>query len=232
MTNMQLAGRLLTAPRRFFEDLADSPRFALPMWLIVLTAAGITVWFYSIVDLAWIQELQLQANPNAARMTEAQREATARFLTRGLLTWGALFGAIIFVFVLRLLEALYYRVAGRATGHARTYRQWFAFSWWTSTPGLVGVIPSAITLLFATNGQIDPAALQPLSLNAVFFHLKAGEPGYQVLSQVSLLIVASLALTAFGMRVWSRRSWLYSLVITLLPAAVIAIVAAGLTVSR
>ncbi len=142
MTNMQLAGRLLTAPRRFFDDLADSPRFALPMWAIVLCTAGMVFWFYSIVDLQWIIDQQLQNNPNAAQMTDAQREAAGRFMTRGLLTWGALIATVFFLFVIRLLEALYYRIAGKATGHARSYRQWFAFAWWTSMPGLIGVIPS------------------------------------------------------------------------------------------
>jgi hypothetical protein len=232
MTNMQLAGRLLSAPRRFFDDLAESPRFALPMWLIVLCTVGLVFWFYSVVDLQWIVDQQMQANPNSARMTEAQREAAARFMTRGFLISAALVSTVVFIYVIRLLEALYYRIGGRATGHARSYRQWFAFAWWTSTPGLIGILPSIITLAFSKNGQIDPAALQPLSLNALFFHLQPADPGYQVLSQVSVLVLASLALTVFGVRVWSKRSWLYSTVFTLLPVAVIALVVAGLMVRR
>jgi Yip1 domain len=232
MTNAQLAGRLLTAPRRFFDDLAESPRFALPMWAIVLCTAGLVVWFYSVVDLQWIVEQQLQNNPRSGQMTDAQREAAGRFMTRGLLTWGALIATVFFLFAIRLLEALYYRIAGKATGHARSYRQWFAFAWWTSLPGLIGVIPSIITLAFSRNGQIDPAALQPLSLNALFFHLSPKDAGYQVLSNVSVLILVSLALTAFGVRAWSKRSWLYSLVFTLLPITTIGLVAVSLMVRR
>jgi len=232
MTNTQLAVRLVTSPRRFFENLADSPRFALPMWIVVLCTAALVFWFYSIVDLQWIVDLQLQSNPNSARMTEEQRQAAARFMTRGLLTWSAAIATVFFLFAIRLLEALYYRIAGSTTGLVRSYRQWFAFAWWTSLPGLLAVIPSAITLAFSRNGQVDPAALQPLSLNALFFHLAPAERGYQVLSNVSVLMVVTLALAVFGVHVWSRRSWLYSAVFALLPVALIALVTVALVVRR
>jgi len=232
MTNAQLAGRLLTAPRRFFDDLAESPRFALPMWLIVLSTIAIAVWYYARVDLQWFVDTQVLNSPQSARMTEEQRQATVRFMTRGLLTSGALVSALVFVFGVRLLEALYYRLAGRATGHARTYRQWFAFAWWTATPGLIAVIPSLITLAFSPTTQIDPSALQPLSLNALFFHVPSHHPAFQALANVPVLIVVSLGLTVFGVRVWSKRSWLYSVVFALLPVVVCALVVAAFLVRR
>lgn len=232
MTNMQLASRLLSAPRRFFEDLAESPRFALPLWSIFLSSAAIAVWYYAKVDLQWFVDTQVLSSPQVARLPEAQQANLARFYTRGVVMGGALVGSIVFIFGIRLLEALYYRIAGRATGHARSYRQWFAFAWWTATPALLGIIPCVITLLFSPTNQIDPAALQPLSLNTLFFHRGPADSGYQVLSQVSVLIVASLALTVFGVRVWSKRSWLYSVVFTFLPITVIALGVASLMARR
>lgn len=215
MTNSQLLGRLFSSPRQFFDDLAESPRFALPMWLILFVTLGTVVWFYSTADIQQLIEQQLANNP---RMTDAQREAAARFMNRGLLTTSAAVSVVVLLFVFRLLEALYYRVVGRVTRHARTYRQWFAFAWWTSLPtALVAAIPTIIVLAFSPASQLDPAALQPLSLNSLFFHLKPAEPGYQATQNISIVMLLSIVLTIYGLRCWSKRSWLYACVVTLTP---------------
>jgi hypothetical protein len=210
MTNVQLASQLLTAPRRFFAELAETPRYALPMWLLLLSSAGLVFWFYSVVNIEWLMEQQLASDPRTASMSEAQRAQTARFMTRGLVTWGSLIFAIVLILAFRLVEATFYRFAGSFTGHKRSFRQWFAFAWWTSLPGLIAIIPSALVLTFSHGNQLDASALQPLSLNELFFHRKMGDPGYQLLSNVSVLSALSLALTVYGVKCWSARSWLYS----------------------
>lgn len=215
MTNMQLAGRLLGAPRRFFAELAETPRFALPMWLMLLTTLGLTVWFYSIANTEWLIDQSLSSNPRSAGMTEEQRIAAARFMTRGMLMSISIGSIFVVLFVIRLLEALWYRISGALTGHRRSYRQWFAFAWWTSTPALLNFIPAAILLLLAPPNPTDVGLLQPLSLNELFFHLKMNQPGYNVAANVSILMVLSLGLTVFGLKCWSQRSWLYSAVVGL-----------------
>ena len=221
MTNSQLLSRLFSSPRRFFEELSESPRFALPMWLILLVTVGTVVWFYSVADVKALIEQQLAANP---QMTDAQRDAAARFMNRGILTASSGIGVVVILFVFRLLEALYYRIVGKFSGLSRTYRQWFAFAWWTAMPGLVGAIPTIIVLAFSPASQLDAAAMQPLSLNSLFFHFKPGAPGYQATTNISVVMLLSIALTMYGMRIWSKRSWLYSSLVTLTPAILLALV--------
>ena len=215
MTNMQLAGRLLSAPRRFFSELAETPRFALPMWLMLLTSLGLAVWFYSIANTEWLIEQSLNSNPRSASMTDAQRNAAARFMTRGTLMTISVGTIFIVLFAFRLLEALWYKITGGATGHKRSYLQWFAFAWWTSTPGLINFIPAAILLLLSPPNPTDVGLLQPLSLNELFFHLQMNQPGYNLVANVSILMLLSLGLAVFGIRCWSQRSWLYSAVVGL-----------------
>jgi hypothetical protein len=220
MTNTQLLGRLLSSPRRFFEDLDGSPRFALPMWLILFVTLGTLIWFYSVADIRALIEQQLAANPN---LTEAQRDAAARFANRGLLMVVSGGGVVIILFGFRLLEALYYWLVGKFANVRRTYRQWFAFAWWTAMPGLIGAIPTLIVLAFSPASQLDAAAMQPLSLNSLFFHLKPGHPAYQATTNVSIIMLLSIALTIYGMRVWSRRSWFYCCAVPLAPAVLLAV---------
>lgn len=221
MTNLQLAASLVASPRRFFGQLAEHPRFALPMIASVLLTVGLLVWFYAVVDVAWLIEQTLNANPRTATMTDAQRAQAARVMTPGLLMWGSLIGGVVFTFVIRLLEAAWYRFAGRATGLARSFRQWFAFAWWTSLPHVMTVIPAAVTLAFGTTGQIDAGALQPLSLNELVFHLPMGAPAHDLLANISLIHLVTLGLSIFGVRCWSARSWLYSSLLTLVPAVLL-----------
>ena len=82
-----------------------------------------------------------------------------------------------------LLVSVYYLLAGKVTNVQRSFRQWFALACWTSMPSLLAIIPAAFVLLTATTAQIDQAELQPLSLNALFFHRAFGEPGFTAADQ-------------------------------------------------
>jgi len=223
MTNVQLAGSLLRSPRRFFAQLQDHPRYALPFWLALLTTVGLTAWYYGAVDIEWLKDLQMSSDPRTANLSEAQREAAGRFLTRGVLLSFAL-GAIVLITVLtRLLEALYFRAVGPAVGLRRTFRQWFAFSSWTALPHVVGVVPAVLVLLLADTAHLSPGAMQPLSFNELFFHRPLGAPGYNFLSIASVMHLVTLALAVFGVKCWSGRSWLFSALFVLAPAIIAAI---------
>lgn len=222
MNNVQLAGSLLSSPRRFFAQLEDHPRYALPFWLLLLTSLLLTCWYYGVVDIEWLKELQMNADARTAQMSEAQREAAARFLTRGLLL-GLSAGAIVLVSLLtRLLEALYYRALGPAFGLRRTFRQWFAFSSWTALPHVIAVVPAVLVLLFADTAHLGPGAIQPLSFNELIFHRPMGSPGYNFLAAVGVLHLVTLALAVYGVKCWSKRSWLFSALFVLAPALIAA----------
>lgn len=217
MTNFQLAHHLATGPRRFFAELIESPRYALPMWVVLLGTCAAMAWFYSIANVELLMEQQLNANPRAAAMSDAQREQTMRFMTRGVQLGIGVCSTLFFLTLVRLVEALYYRIVGNATGHRRSYRQWFAFAWWTTVPALIGIVSSMLLLATATGSPTDLGLLQPMSLNALYFHREIGEPGYQVLSSISVLMLVTAGLTAYGQKCWSGRSWLYAVLVSATP---------------
>jgi hypothetical protein len=216
MSNFQLAGRLFGSPRGFFELLAAKPRYALPMWLTLLTSIGLTVWYYAKVDLEWIREISLNSGPGAARMTDAQREQAARFMTRGMLTAGAAGGGLFIVLLIHVVEAAWYKLLGRVTRVRQSFRQWFAFGWWTSAPHLVAVVPAALLIALSPTTQMAPGVIAPLSINELFLNLPLTHPGYQLALQVSVVHLVTLPLTIWGVRIWSGRSWGFSAVFSLL----------------
>jgi hypothetical protein len=180
-------------------------------------------WFYQVVDLGWVTDQQLRGSRLASALTEAQIEEAVKRAGDNPVRSGVISGVVygVLVVLFRMLEAVYYLLAGKMTGVQRGFRHWLSLSCWTSLPSLLAVIPAGIMLATATTAQIDQAALQPLSLNSLFFHRAAGEPGYTLLTNFSLLYVLGAFYAALGIRLWSRRSWVHALVIAFLPMVLV-----------
>ncbi|HEX2585160.1 MAG TPA: hypothetical protein VHL14_08505, partial [Steroidobacteraceae bacterium] len=68
---------------------------------------------------------------------------------------------------------------------------------------------------------LSPNALKPLSLNELLFHRAMGQPGQSLLASFDLLSLWSMVLLVLGIRVWSQRSWLFSVLFALMPTIVI-----------
>jgi hypothetical protein len=215
LSNLELARLLVTSPSRMFAALKEKPLFALPMWLVLVGTAGIIGWYYAIVDIAWMQEQMIAA----AQLPPAQQAAFQ--LSRQVILWTSVIATVIVMFIVLTLGTLYFLVAGNITNVRYSFKHWFAFNWWATTPQILGCIPAALILLLSETNQIDASALQPLSLNELFFHKTASQQGYSLLTSLGLLHILIAWLTVVGVRVWSGRSMLFSLVFALLPTVLI-----------
>ncbi|MEO6079714.1 MAG: YIP1 family protein [Steroidobacteraceae bacterium] len=223
MNSFALLQALVFEPKKAFAALAERPRFLFPLLLLLVVTVGITVWYYRVVDIEWMTYQQMRNSGFAKALTDAQITAQAKQAAEHP-GRGAVFAAIAVVFyvvIVRLLEALYYLLAGKLTNVQRSYKQWLSLACWSSLPSVLSVIPTAIVLYTTTTTQIDQGALQPLSLNSLLFQRAPGEPGYTLLASINLFQLLGLLLAALGVRLWSGRSWLFSVVFTVLPWALI-----------
>lgn len=223
MNNLSLASALLFEPRKAFDEIAQRPRYWFPLLLVVVCTITLSVWYQSVVDVGWLVDKQMRAFDTARRLTEEQiaervhraaEHPGAQIAVAGVAT--AIFLPLVF-----LLVAAYYSLAGKITNVERGFRQWFALSCWTALPTLLTLIPAAVVLLTATSAQIEPGDMQPLSLNSLVFHRAMGEPGYSLFTSLQLTQVLSLYLAAFGVKLWSGRSWLFGIVFSALPFVLI-----------
>jgi len=207
---------MFVSPASVFAALKERPIFALPLWLMILGTMALTGWYYGIVDIAWLQDQQLQA----ANVPAAQREAMAN-VPRSVYLLSSMVAAPIAIVVIMTIMALYFMLAGAITNVRYSFKHWFAFNWWASSPGILALIPSFLILATASTTEISPSALQPLSANELIFHVQPGEKGYNFLASVGLVQIVTAVLTVIGVRVWSGRSMLFSAVFGLLPAVLI-----------
>jgi hypothetical protein len=179
-------------------------------------------WYYAAVDLGWLKDYLFSDNARIQAMPEADRARVMATVSRTTLTLSAVVGVIVIELAGFLLQGLYFLVAGRATGVRSDFRRWFALACWTSLPTLVGIVCGAV--LLATGGhdvQLSPGALQPLSLNELFFHRTPNEPGYALLGGLTLLNLWVWVLCVIGVRTWSGRTWMFSSIFVMLPMVIV-----------
>lgn len=223
MSNFAILQALVFEPSRAFAELDQRPRFWWPLLLVVLASTILSVWYVSVVDLEWLSDQQIRNSAFTQNMTDAEidRMTMGANDRRGLqMVIGGL-GTLVVVPIVMLITAAYYLLAGKVTGVERSYRHWLSFTAWTSMPTVLAVFASLIVLLTVSTSQVSQEALQPLSLNALLFHRAPGEPGYTLYSSINLLQFASLALAAIGVKAWSHRSWLFSIIFSALPFVLI-----------
>jgi hypothetical protein len=221
MNNLALLSALVFEPRKAFDEIAQRPRFWFPLLLLLAASVGLSLWYVSVVDIQWLTDQTLRTAGLAKRLTEEQMEAAIARSSRGGAVAQAVIGGTLALVVLRLLESVYLLLAGKITNVQRSFRQWFALSCWTSLPGVLAVVPAALVLLSATSPQIPQADLQPLSFNNLLLHLNPTDSGYLLWSNFGVLSLASLYLSSLGVKLWSGRSWLFSVLFATLPVLLV-----------
>ena len=221
MNNMELSTALVTSPSAAFAELKERPRFWFPLLVVCLTTAAIFIWYYSIVDIEWLKDRLFSANPRMDNMTEEQRERAMGFMSANILMWSSVLSIVVMIPVMRALESTYFSIAGNIVNVRYTFKHWFALSCWTGLPHVIGTLAMAVYLLTAKTNQISNEELSLLSFNELFFHKQMLDPGFTLLSSLTLIHPWVWWLTALGVRVWSGRSWLFSSVFALLPIIVV-----------
>jgi hypothetical protein len=221
MNNISLASTLLFEPRKAFDDIAQRPRFWFPFLAVLLSSLILSAWYCSVVDVPWLVDQSIRANALARSLSEERIQEMIERTTRNSLIIQTLISTLLILILFRLLEALYYTLAGKITGVDRRFRQWFAFSCWTGLPSALAIVPGAIVLAGVTEPQIPQTALQPLSINELLLHLKPDQSGYTLWSYIGLLNIAGLALATVGVKIWSGRSWLFSTLFATLPMLIL-----------
>jgi hypothetical protein len=219
MNNARLLMSFLLEPRSAVRSLQERPTFLFPLLLITLGAAASLVWYFSVVDYAWLMDHTILQNPDHADLNEAQKAEMASSMTRDVLMWSSLAAVLLGIPLMRLLESVYYFLAGRAVGMAQPFRHWLALACWSGLPALLALAASAVFLLMHPNGQVTQEQLSVLSLNELF-NVPEGNRWYSMLSSVTVLHPWMLWLSAVGVQTWSGRSMLFSFGFALLPWAV------------
>jgi hypothetical protein len=221
MNNVNLARSLLLTPDAAFVELRDRPRFWFPLLFLLAGTVALLAFYYTMVDFPWLAEQLVNSNPRMTQQLSAAEKATAiAAMSKGLIVWSSMAAGVIGLIATVVVPAVYFNVAGNLTQVRYSFKHWLSLCCWISLPQVVALAAAAALLLTQGRTQVATTELQSLSLNELFFHRNPGDPGFALLSALTLLHPWMWWLTAIAMRVWSGRSWAFSWIFALLPSVI------------
>jgi Yip1-like protein len=213
-------------PSRTFEALRVRPRFLVAGIILLVLALVVTLVVYMRVDMAQFIRDRIERSPNAAQMTEEQKEMQIRV--------GKIFGAVVIPLSVPIViagGAALYLLGLMAFGGSISYKK--ALSVWTYSslpPQIFGALIAILIMFLKSPDSLNPEHIAVTNPGALF-----GEGSSRVLvaflSQFDLVRFYGMFLAALGLRkvakVSSGQAW--GVVITLwIIGGVLAVAAAAL----
>jgi hypothetical protein len=160
-------------------------------------------WYFSVVDFAWLSDRD-----------EAVRMGTRRAMQA--ITVG---GTVVAVPFVAALAGLYLTIVSKLSVSDFGFAKGFALYLWSSVPSLLALVLGGMQILLTPNGQLDLSQLNPVSLNALFFHVETSNPWNSFLDSLSVLSIWSLILSMIGFQVWAKVSRATAAKVVLIPCA-------------
>jgi hypothetical protein len=188
-------------PSRTFEALRARPRFLAAGIVLLILTCIVTLVLYLRVDMGQYIRERIERSPNAAQVTEAQKDVQVKF------------GKIIGVFAVPLSVpiviaggAALYMLLTMAFGGTISYKK--SLSVWAYSsipPSLLGALIAIMVLFLKSPDSIDPEHMVVTNPGALL-----GEDASKVLvaalSQFDLLRFFGLFLAALGLRKVAKLS--------------------------
>ena len=153
-------------------------------------------------------------------------------MSRNFMMGTSLIGAVLGAPISYAIYALYLIIVSKITRVEIGFSKWFAFSAWSSVPQFLVFPLGFIQILLSSNGQMLPSALNPVSLNQLFFHLEPAMRWATLLDSISILTLWTFVVNVIAFQQWTQKSRLVSIVVIALPSLLFYGAMAGLNLIR
>jgi hypothetical protein len=207
---------MFTEPSRAFAAVERRSMAWLPLLLSIVGSIALLAWYFQSVDFAWLQDRM-----TAAIADPAVREKAKDVMTLKMLQFGGIAGAVFGVPIMYCLIALYFLVVANIKNLELGFTKWFALAAWSQVPGLLLLVLGAMQILMSHNGQLEMSALNPASLNQLFFHIEMGHRWASLLDSISPTGIWSAVLMVIGFQSWSKLPRSTAISVVVLPYLVI-----------
>ncbi|HEX9173168.1 MAG TPA: YIP1 family protein [Telluria sp.] len=204
------------SPTAAFSMLEPRRHAWLPLVLLIAASAGVLMWYFAVVDFAWLQDRMFASMRDAA-----QREQAGKVMSRGTLQTMSVAAAVAGIPFVAAVTALYLTLVSKFTHSELPFGKGFALALWSSVPILLVQILGAIQIALNPDGRLDLGQLNPVSLNQLFFHIEMGRPWSSLLDSVSVVSIWNMVLLVIGYQVWTRVPRATAAKVVLIPYAVI-----------
>ena len=188
-------------PSRTFEALRTRPRFLVAGLILLALACLITLLLYTRVDMGQYIRDRIDRSPNAAQITEQQKEMQVKM--------GKSFGAAAIPLAVPIMiagGAALYLLLTMAFGGSINYKKALAVWVYSSLPpSVLGAIIAILVLFLKSPDSIDPEHMVATNPAALLGE-DASKVLVAVLSQLDLLRFFGMFLAALGLRKVAKLS--------------------------
>lgn len=216
---------IITAPARAFSAIKERPTVWLPLAILIVAYAAVSVAYTFSVDLAWLIDQQLQ---QAQNLTDAQRQTAVQSAMRLPAPVFAAIGAVgacIAIPLVFAIVALYYLVVSFATGDGVKYQQWYALIAWCALPVVFGLLAALVHVLSGDARFMRQEELNPFAFgNLLGFDLATATRMQRFLLSLDVTAIWGLVLSILGYQAFTKRSLAWSAAVVLAPLALIVVI--------
>jgi hypothetical protein len=206
-------------PSKVFAAERERPTFLVPWLVLAALTIAFTLAYFFRVDPGWYADHMFDAQ----RGTMAAKDvARAKAMMPGAHTMG-LFGAVggtVTVALMFAIIGLYYWLAAKITGKPLGYKHGLSLTAWSAMPAALGTLVALIGAL-TMSPQTGIESLMLTHVDPLLVSIPAGQPGHRLAQSADLLQIWTTFLAALGWRVFTRASWLQSIVVALIPLALV-----------
>lgn len=187
-----------------------------PIAAVLVSSCALILWHYSIVDFPWLVD-QLLATISSAE----EREQTAEFLSKNMMIVSSLASALVSYSAIVVILGGYLMIASKVLAHGISFGKGLALAAWSSIPHLLLFPLGAIQVLLASSGRIGVSALNPISLNQLFFRFDMAHPLAILMDSVSLTTIWGIFLLVIGFEVWANVKRSTAILVVVVPHLVV-----------
>ena len=198
-------------PTATFGRLEDKPKGWFPTLALMISTAALTLWYFSIVDFAWLLDQML------AVMKPDEREQAAKFMSRNMMQISSLVSSLLMLPLFFAMLGVYLMIVSKALSHGISFGKGFALAAWSSVPAILLFPLGAMQILMASSGQLSFSELNPVSLNQLVFHYDMTHPLSTLMDTLNLTTFWNIFLLVIGFQVWAKVKRSTAIMVVLVP---------------
>lgn len=199
-------------PTKAFNMLTPRRHGWLPLVLSMIFSTILLVWYFNMVDFAWLSEQM-----NASIKDAAEREQVAKMMTKGMMQGFAVGGSLVGIPMVTMLIGVYFMIVAKSMTKEFGFNEGFSLAAWSLVPGLLVLPLGAIQIMLSSNAQLSASDLNPLSLNSLIFHYPMSNSLASPLDMVNVTSLWGVFLMIIGFQVWAKVSRATAMKVVLIP---------------
>lgn len=206
-------------PSKVFAAERERPTFVVPWLLLAGLTAAFTLAYFFRVDPSWYADHMFDASAGSMKAKDLAQAKAMMPSPHVMGVFAALSGVVMMALAFAIV-GLYYWLASKLTGRDLRYPHGLSLAAWSSVPSALGTIIGLVgALTMAPQTAIE--SLMLTHVDPLLVSIPAGQHGHRLAQAADLLSIWTVFLAALGWRTFTRASWVQSIVIALIPYAVV-----------